>query len=696
LKGCKLATWTTTPASTLSGAPNVVPSSHDAGKEYLFLGADNGLLYRVDVTDESPYPTIAVDTRRPSCFSDKLIATPAVQLYNFADTAFRNEVDSHGPAHAHDDVVIVITHNSCGDATRNRVIAYWASDLSVKWVFNAPTLAGDEVGPVRMGGGSEGCYLDYNNNRLFCGTDAPTGSAQGSLWAFSTLDGRLDWSENAGPILNRPVLNGSRLYVATRAGSLWAYNPAGNGLGGPARLWTSGLSVATPGAIVVRSPWVETKTGTWKDKILVLDSSGKLFAVQDNGTTGSLLWAITPTDAGRWVSAPAVLSGASESKAFIGRDDGYLQMIKLDGGQVQGVIQVSTLATDVYDPAIDTDAATGQAVVVVGGTTIARITVPICANDPGPAASSCYDECFLPGEADGQLQNPPNWNPFCVDPDHSCWSYSCRNPTNNPQYNPCRSLVQSTSACLGSDYPECLFGGSGCTSQGNVPDGMACDDGWPGSQGGFVSKGASTCRADAIPALVACTLPEGTDCSPVTGGSQPASRFKCVTKPSVCGSVGGGKCCVCNDGFGMNCNDRCDKGQCVSDLYSGCATGQNAACINAGDRACPANATCCGSNKGAPCGGDGDCTASPQGRCLDLNPLDADATKSCYYQQCVNLFNDPQHCGACDNDCGEYTISPTAASAIRAAEPAPPTPSAPPLAASASTAPAASAAAIRA
>jgi len=186
-RGCRQAGWSA--PSTLSAAPRLVSSSQDTSKASLFIGADNGLLYKIDVTGEPPFPTLAtVDTRRASCTTDKIIATPAVQLYASANTAFRNRVDSFGASHTGDDVIFVTTSTGCGDQTRNRVIAYFASDLSPMWVFNAPGLPGGEL---RVGAGTEGCSVDYSNNRLFCGTAAPPGSDQDSLWAIDTLTGRL-------------------------------------------------------------------------------------------------------------------------------------------------------------------------------------------------------------------------------------------------------------------------------------------------------------------------------------------------------------------------------------------------------------------------------------------------------------------------------------------------------------------------
>jgi len=81
---------------------------------------------------------------------------------------------------------------------------------------------------------------------------------------------------------------------------------------------------------------------------------------------------------------------------------------------------------------------------------------------------------------------------------------------------------------------------------------------------------------------------------------------------------------TCRGNFGASTSnqDVCRNGACSSDDYSACT------CVNPGDRACPPGATCCGANNGG----------------------------------CVNLDDDPQHCGSCANDCGEYTLSATSCS----------------------------------
>src|SRR5262249_52918999 len=134
----------------------------------------------------------------------------------------------------------------CGDQTANRIYALWASDLTVKWVFNAPATASmDYV--------SGGCALDYVNNRIYCGSNQAL-AGQSTLWALNTGapsgSNALIWSYNAGSIKNRPQLGQSaqtELYVASSDGTLQKRNAA-----------TGTLDWSFPNPVpIVRNPWPE-------------------------------------------------------------------------------------------------------------------------------------------------------------------------------------------------------------------------------------------------------------------------------------------------------------------------------------------------------------------------------------------------------------------------------------------------------
>ena len=379
--------------ATLQNFPSPVPVSnpplHGGTTEFLFVGAEDGWLYKVRADDG--VQVAAADTRRhigaslvcDTAPGDALDATPAVVLYNYASPApgsrgeaFRNDIDAQG--HGGDDVVIVFTADGCGDTTHNRIIAYWASNLAVKWIFNA-------AGDAKVDRGTEGCTLDYDNMRVFCGADLQDGAAgQDSLFALDILTGELLWSANAGAILNRPTLNFGthRLYVANKAGTLMAYDPGGIATGGGQPLWPAALALASPGTVVSRSPFVESRGGPWQNKILALDSGGTLHAVDDLGTVGFLLWDLAPESGVRFRGLPVVLPGGAASFAFLGRDDGTLQMIELDplAPVPRGAIDIE-IGSTVYDPSIDLEG--GSAVIVaVAGTTVDRLTIPLCLQPP--------------------------------------------------------------------------------------------------------------------------------------------------------------------------------------------------------------------------------------------------------------------------------------------------------------------------
>ena len=366
-------TWKTPSGMPIPNSPNVVPLSKHG--EFVFVGAEDGFLYKVNADDGSTR-NLSRDTRRRIrstvvCSADALPSTPAVQLYNFADATYRSAAQAAG--HKGDDLVFVMTRNGCGDSTHNRVIAYWASDLELAWEFNADGLHNVD------GLGSEGCSIDYTTNILYCGTSLPSGAIQDSLLALDTTTGALKWSHNAGPIISRPMVNYGRLYVVNEAGALSAYDPAGNGFGGAAPLWASPVPVATPGSIIEKSLW---PVG---DSLLIVDSAGVLRRIRDLGTVATILWESAAEAGVQFITKPVAVE--SLNKIFLGRNDGKVQQLNLPDGEPEGVVTVSE-GFDVYDPSLDIE---GPALdfnrLVVAATTngsgnVTRLTLPLCLQPP--------------------------------------------------------------------------------------------------------------------------------------------------------------------------------------------------------------------------------------------------------------------------------------------------------------------------
>ena len=145
-------TWAGTAASINNFASPVVitgPGTGLSGAEYIFLTGTDGFLYKIPA-DGSLIGTTSKDTRRGSCTADQLVSTPSIQLHNYATAnpiacaaqggamvpEFQCDMTTRG--RAKDDIVIVITKANCGagglaNTTQNRIIAYYASDLTMKW-----------------------------------------------------------------------------------------------------------------------------------------------------------------------------------------------------------------------------------------------------------------------------------------------------------------------------------------------------------------------------------------------------------------------------------------------------------------------------------------------------------------------------------------------------------------------------------
>jgi hypothetical protein len=333
--------WSTPTGASISNFPNPVPLE-SGPSEYLFVATEDGILYRIDAT--SGTPSGSVDTRRPTCPSDGLKGAPAIQLYRFSNALFRTDVlAERGQA---DDLVTVITRNQCGDHTQNKVCAYWASDLAPAWTFNAG-------GGAQMDYGTEGCTVDYVNNRVICGTEQVASPSMHTLWSINTLNGALAWSANAGPILNRPMLADDRLYVATEDAFLRRYIATSG-----APVWVEPL----PGPVTFPT-WVEPREPALRNRIYIV-SEGFIHAFSDAGPAAVPLYPPVNPAPNQFVTAPVVVP--QTGKGYVGRSDGHIQQFNLDTGALDFAVPVGPPGT-LYDPMLD---------IVPPGTDVNRIVAP--------------------------------------------------------------------------------------------------------------------------------------------------------------------------------------------------------------------------------------------------------------------------------------------------------------------------------
>jgi hypothetical protein len=252
------------------------------------------------------YDTVLVSRR---CISDAITAAPVVQDYDFSNQAFQLAMTNSG--HSEDNLVFVPTRNGCGDASTNRIVALYATSGVPRWTFNADKAH-------MMDFTADSCVVDYGSNTLYCGTALEPGTYQNTLWAINTIDGSVRWSGNAGSILARPLLESGRLYVVTLAGTVMAYDPAGNANGTMHALWAQPLQLPNPvvfGLVPDHSQCPEARA-----RLFALDQAGILRAILDEGTTGQQAWLKVGSGTSLFTSPPVELDRAP-----------YLYAVSTDG-----------------------------------------------------------------------------------------------------------------------------------------------------------------------------------------------------------------------------------------------------------------------------------------------------------------------------------------------------------------------------
>jgi outer membrane protein assembly factor BamB len=305
----------------------LVPVPLQGSVESLFVTASDGFVRRLDPAsgfNVAAFPPF--DVRRATCPSDQIFATPAVQLRDFSNSAFR--------AAQPDDLVFVITAYQCAESSRNKVLALRAGSGTVAWTFDPFVTLG-----LGMDFGAEGCALDYTNNVLYCGTDAS--GAQHTLWAIDTTNGALLWSKNVGAILNRPRLGGGRLYVATLGGILRCLDPADG-----SEHWSH---VVTSSASILHDPWLISEP-PFDGIILITDTSGLLHAIDDQGTAAAVLWSATNLG-GTIVTMP--VAAPELGRGWVGLSDGSIRQLMLATGREDARGTAGSGA--VYDPTLDSE-----------------------------------------------------------------------------------------------------------------------------------------------------------------------------------------------------------------------------------------------------------------------------------------------------------------------------------------------------
>jgi outer membrane protein assembly factor BamB len=690
--------WNFELGTTIQNFPSPVPL---ASGEFIFLTTEDGRLWKLDATN--PASNVWVDTRRslsgtvppvntfvldPVCATDKQLATPAVQLYAFANAAFKSQMDAI-PGHAGDDLVFVISRNTGCDPggvnarKRNEIRAYYASNLGLKWVFNANT--SNSSSPHEVDHANEGCAIWYGDgtdpaqNTLYCGTNlvedpAEPGYsvAQQSLWALDTMTGAVRWSYRAGSIQNRPMPklgpDGLRVYVVNFKGGIQAFSPTADPSDPPPSqglpLWSTPLQVPL-NVQAVPSPFI----AGGKTHLLVVDFGGNIRDYRDDGANGFIGPAQHPTGIIATTNCqstslcyrgePVVGVGMSPSKIYLGRNDGRVQQLT-DTFAREGVMNVVTapaIGIDVAGVSVDvasvvTSTAVDRLVAVTETGFVTRINIPFCTNSPNPGgATAC--SCGASGVCGTGAVN----DPFrCCDPAQD----SCNSLTAN---NPCRPWRCSTRPSC------CLFFGEFCASDADC-----------GGRPGSCDLVQQFCTAPCDPSVNPnCAGPSNT-CQVYTrgfdGGYQVPNNTACDDKQlctaaspapvlaSCILAIGGTNCT--RDRAGTDLVD--NTGDCPQSAPictgSGSAFGGQGGAIVGG--LCSPEGTACNLATGKARGNfgsgassndvcrSGTCSSESYASCSCVNPGDrccATGLACCGSAGCIDLSTNSSNCGTCGQVC---------------------------------------------
>ena len=335
-----LLTWRNTPASgAIQDQSAVVWMSGSstcgvAGASVcLFAASQDGFVYARNAATGS-----ATWSYRHAA-GDVLQGAPAVQIKDYSNGGYTPSVDR----------LFVATRNATTSANKVYALDPTVSPPTLAWLFT-----GGGANPA-MDMVNSPPVLDYANNRIYV-TSNSNGTTQRSLWVFSTVTGALlstgatYGGTGIGDIQVPPALSidGSVVYVGTTAGSIRAYNTSTGALN-----WSFAA-----GSAVVSGIWVEFRAGL-SGNLFFTTANGKVRRIQDNGASATDIWgagAPTITSASFPVVIPTagkVYVGGCSGASCASGSAGKLYQLAVSTGTKEQCRSVGSNIT-VGDPAFDT------------------------------------------------------------------------------------------------------------------------------------------------------------------------------------------------------------------------------------------------------------------------------------------------------------------------------------------------------
>lgn len=350
----------------------------------LVVNASDGLVYALNISNG--VFLWSKSTRRAGCSSDSLTCAPVAQLRDRSNCLFQ-------AAFPNDDLVFAGTTCACGSTTANRVYALQANSGTFRWSFNG-TFANlvDHV---------TGLAVDYQRNHVYAVTAKPAGmTVQSTVFGINSINGSKIWSMDLGAFESRPIVGDDGVYVVTKVGIVYKLDPDTG-----TQIWNVTLAI---GGSVVFDPMAFDPT---RKVLFVRAFNNSLWAISDNGASGSIAWTTNVGGAGPKNIAVAPFLG----KLYVSASDG--RVYQLD--ELTGVIEAHSIVVPsgpVSHILLDSTVGGGLAearVMAIGGTTLDRTGIPWVGpgNHGGGGMESSPDPVLGPNADVGLQGNTTPLNP---------------------------------------------------------------------------------------------------------------------------------------------------------------------------------------------------------------------------------------------------------------------------------------------
>jgi len=244
-------------------------------------------------------------------------ATPVVKLYSGLNKIKLHVTGLSGAVSSDSMYSNVFASRNITGGAINSGVSQFANHFYItsadKAVYEIDSI-GNKLRTFLTGGSIQSVLTISQAGKLF------TGSTDTRLYAFDTTLIPL-WDKATGGVIKyAPAISGdgSTVYCVTNTGNLIAYDVINGNL-----KWgyqTEGIATSSPVVLLDENN---------KNIIYAGTSSGYLYAIKDNGSTGDLFWRKALSDT--IFSSIAVFPNGQNSLLFTGTKGGYLFRIKWDG-----------------------------------------------------------------------------------------------------------------------------------------------------------------------------------------------------------------------------------------------------------------------------------------------------------------------------------------------------------------------------